>query len=345
MVGIAKEERRGSESMAAVRLKDIARETGLTVSTVSKALNGSSEISKATTQLVRRTAQTMGYVLKKTEDSRIKTIGAILPEIRSHYYAELMHSLNGEIEKRGYAMITMVTARYADDVRPYIKRMSQYNLDGLFVSCDNAFSEESYRILKETGIPALLLAEVDLPYLMDSIYIKVESGVSTAVEHLLSLGHRKIGYLGEYNSDVRYKAFCSCMEQNGLEILPCFVKRGKERFEEGGYLRALELLEEKELPTAVLASYDQMAFGVMRAFREKGIEIPKDISIVGFDNTVMDDFYPVPLTSVTNPVEQMGVTATKILLDAIDNPVSHVVQNVALQSRLVIRESTCPPRE
>ena len=98
----------------------------------------------------------------------------------------------------------------------------------------------------------------------------------------------------------------------------------------GGYLRALELLEEKELPTAVLASYDQMAFGVMRAFREKGIEIPEDISIVGFDNTVMDNYYPVPLTSVTNPVEQMGVTATKILLDAIDNPVSHVGQNVAL---------------
>jgi len=75
------------------------------------------------------------------------------------------------------------------------------------------------------------------------------------------------------------------------------------------------------------------------------VRIPEDLSIVGFDNIVMDDYYPVPLTSVTNPVEQMGITAVKILLDAISHPQTHVVQNVSLQSRLVVRASTCPPRK
>ena len=79
----------------------------------------------------------------------------------------------------------------------------------------------------------------------------------------------------------------------------------------------------------------------MKAFREKGIRIPQEVSIVGFDNIVLDEYCQVPLTSVTNPVEQMGVTAVKILLDALRNPGTHVVQNVSLQSRLVVRESTC----
>ena len=164
-----------------------------------------------------------------------------------------------------------------------------------------------------------------------------------AVDHLVELGHTKIGYIGERASDIRYHAICKCLRQRGIEIIPAFMKRGVERFEQGGYMRTLELLKEKELPTAIFASYDQIAFGAIRAFQEHGIRVPEDISIIGFDNIVMDNYHPVKLSSITNPVDQMGITAVKILLDAIKHPRSHVVQNVALQSRLVIRKSTCPP--
>lgn len=326
-----------------VRLKDIAEKTGLTVSAVSKALNCSPEIGKASADLVRETARLMGYAPRKGKPRSKKTIGVILPEVRSHYYAELMHSLSREIEQRGYSMISMLTTQYSASVTPYVKKLCQHHLDGMLVSCDNAFSDEAYQILLDSRIPTLLLTEVDLPYLMDSIYIKAETGVRLALDHLIQLGHTRIGYLGEYNSDTRFHAFCNILEQNHIPVIPGFMKRGKERFEEGGYLRAMELLEERELPTAILASYDQIAYGAMRAFRERNISIPEDISIVGFDNIVMDSYYPIPLTSVTNPVEQMGITAVKILLDAIHHPNSHVVQNVALQSRLVVRSSTCPP--
>ena len=176
-----------------------------------------------------------------------------------------------------------------------------------------------------------------------SIFIKGETGIEMAVDHLVELGHTKIGYIGEKASDIRYHAMCKCFRQRGIEIVPAFMKRGEERFELGGYLRALELLKEKELPTAIFASYDQIAFGAIRAFQEHGIRVPEDISIIGFDNIVMDNYHPVKLTSITNPVEQMGITAVKILMDAIKHPRSHVVQNVALQSRLVVRKSTCPP--
>jgi DNA-binding LacI/PurR family transcriptional regulator len=223
--------------------------------------------------------------------------------------------------------------------------MLQYNLDGLVVSCDRTLAESTCRMLVDNQIPALLLTESDMRYPLDSIAIKTELSVRLAVEHLIQLGHRKIGYLGEHNSDVRYQAFCEILKQNNIELNPNFVKRTEMRFEEGGYQVGCELMRERELPTAVVTSYDQIAFGAMRAFRERGIRIPEDMSIVGFDNIVMDEYYPVPLTSVTNPVEQMGITAVKILLDAIHKPTTHVVQNVSLQSRLVIRDSTCPPKE
>lgn len=326
-----------------VKLRDIAEATGLTVSTVSKALNYSSEISKSTTDLVWEKAKEMGYVLKKPANLSRKTIGVIISEVRSHYYAELLHSLADAIEKSGFTMITVMPNSYNISVKPYIERILQFKLDGLFVCCDDGFSDDSYHLLRNSGIPTLLLTGMDLPYMMDSIYIKDEPGIEMAVDHLVEQGHTKIGYIGEKGSDFRYYALCKYLRQRGIEIIPAFMKRGEERFEQGGYLRALELLKEKELPTAIFACYDQIAFGAIRAFQEYGIRVPEDISIIGFDNIVMDNYHPIKLTSITIPVDQMGITAVKILMDAIKHPRSHVVQNVALQSRLVIRKSTCPP--
>jgi len=324
-----------------VRLKDIARQTGLTISTVSKALNHSKEISRETSGIVWKAAREMGYIAQKAAGRVEKTIGVILPEIDSQYYARLMDALNQEIVKNGYAMITMLKSGYSSRLEPYMEQMSKYNPDGMIICCDTAASEGTFQAVLDCRIPSLLLNENLVSFPIDSICIEESKSVRLAVTHLLQLGHKRIGYLGDKLSDVRYHSFCDLMRENHLEVDPRFVKRGDVRFEQGGYQLACELLKEPELPTAIVASYDQVALGAMRAFQENGIGIPRDLSIVGFDNIVMDNYCHVPLTSVTNPVEQMGVTAVKILLDAIQNPSTHVVQNVSLQSRLVARESTC----
>lgn len=327
-----------------VKLKDIARETGLTVSTVSKALNRSSEISEATTMLVCQIAEQMGYRAKKPVKTSTKTIGIILPEVRSHYYAELLQSLDSKITRCGYMTLITLTEGYAGCTQPAIERICKYNLDGLLISCNSSFSDESSQYLLNSGIPTLLLdVTSSLNYPLDSIRIREGRGVSQALEYLLSLGHRKIGYLGEYSSDIRYQKFCALMQEHDLVINPAFIRCGAERFEQGGYLRAMELFEQGDLPTAILVGYDQMAYGVLRACRERGIRVPEDLSIVGFDDIIMDEYFPVALTSVSYPVEQMGTTAVQILMDAIENPKTHVVQNVALQTKLVVRGSACPP--
>lgn len=322
-----------------VRLKDIAEELGLTVSTVSKALNHSREISQETSELVRKKAREMGYSVKRSPRRAERTIGVILPEVDSQYYARLMNALNQKIHDCGFKMISMLTSEYAADVMPAVDHLSKYDPDGMIICCGTTLSESVYQGILEHGIPSLLINDSSVSVPIDSICFEPEQGMILALEYLLHMGHSQIGYLGEYNSDPRYDAFCKFMKQNGIGVENRFIKRGAVRFEEGGYQLGLDFLNEKELPTAIVAGYDQMAIGAMKAFRDHGIIVPRDISIIGFDNIVMDDYLLVPLTSVTNPSEQMGITAVKILLNAIRNPKTHVVQNVTLQSRLIERES------
>lgn len=330
-----------------VKLKDIARETGLTISTVSKALNNSREISEATTAKVLATAEALGYRIKRTETrQKIKTIGVILPEVRSHLYAELLHTLTKEADRRGYMLMTVLTRDFSEDLFLYIERLLSYQLAGLFINGTAGLSPMAQKLLRDNNVPSVVIRNCDQDecYGIDSIYINDEIGICQAVDYLIELGHTKIGYLGENLSWMRCEALCNALKQRGLPVNPSFIKQGKERFEEGGYLRALELLEEPELPTAVLTSYDQVAYGATCAFLEKGLRIPEDISVVGFDSVSQCAHYPVPLTSISNPVGQMGVVAVKLLVDAITSPLTHVVQNVAIQGRLVIRSSTCPPK-
>ena len=95
--------------------------------------------------------------------------------------------------------------------------------------------------------------------------------------------------------------------------------------------------------TAVLACYDQVALGALDAFAEEGVRVPEDISVIGFDNIILNDYLPIQLTSISNPTEQLGALAVKLLMDNIIDKETHVVQNVSLQPRLVVRGSTCPP--
>lgn len=331
-----------------VKLRDIALKTGLNISTVSRALRDSSDISADTCKLVKRTAKELGYHHSRDDSKRYKTIAVILPEVSSHYYAELAHSLSIEIRKQGYRMFVALSGFSSKDVDEAYELLAQQEVCGIlicYIADTDAVRRDGWfceRLIK-SEVPVVLLSEINSPVPIDMIYVDSIGCMKLAVEHLMCLGHEHIGYVGEVTSDARFHAMSNIMEQKGLSLRPEFVKRGEERFELGGYLRAKELLAEKELPTAIIASYDQVAIGAMKALNEAGLRIPEDISIISVDNIVMDDYLPVKLTSITNPAGQMGIVAVKLLMDSLNHKEDHVVQNVALQSKLIIRNSTSNP--
>lgn len=332
-----------------VRLKDIAEKAGVTVPSVSKALNNSPEISEETALLIKRVAKELGYESRPVNKKRNYVVGVIVPEVSSHYYTQLLTAIGQSLEKQGYTMLTMMTFFRSENDKAVVEQLCRYKLDGIIVTCYHPMSKQIYDIIKNSGIPVLYLEEVQQTWTtqgdVDSIFINQSLGVRLLLEHLLDLGHENIGYLGENYSDIRYRTMVNFLEEKKLPLRSEFVKIGSERFETGGYQYAQKLLKEKTLPTAVFCAYDQIAYGAMKAFWEHGLRIPEDISVVGFDNNITDDFTHVSLTTATNPVEEMGVVAVKILLDRLENPRTHVVQRVSLQSRLIIRDSTGRPKE
>jgi LacI family transcriptional regulator len=281
----------------------------------------------------------LGYAPRRAQTS---TVGVLLPEVRSQYYAELMHILEDGLREEGYASLCMLTGFTRDRVERAFDALIRQNVSGIIVS-EAAYDRTSPGLYtQKRNVPVVILSELDSEVPIDSIYIDQQKIMNLAVEHLFSLGHIKIGYVGERLSDVRYRAFVKALDQNGLKLDMSHIKIGAERFELGGYLRAKELLQESSLPTAVIGSYDQVAIGAIKAFAEAGLKVPKHMSVMGVDNIVMDDYMATGLTSITNPVGQMGIVAVKLLKDIIKDPASHVVQHVALQSKLVIRDSTAP---
>ncbi|HRX58166.1 MAG TPA: LacI family DNA-binding transcriptional regulator [Eubacteriales bacterium] len=331
------------------KMRDIAEKTGLNISTVSRALRDAPDISPETASLVKRTAMQMGYRPRISGRSSA-TVGLIVPEVGSHYYSEMVETVERELKKSGYSMIVAIGGFDVGGILAAFDEMLHHDVCGMIVNdcfmLDAKDDIQKHDRIAHSVLPLVLISENKVILPVDTISIANEMAVRQALDHLIDLGHREIGYIGEFASDVRYLALMKYLRELGLPVREKHMKRGRERFELGGYLRAKELIQEKDEPraTAVLACYDQVALGALDAFSEAGIRVPEDISIVGFDNIILNDYLPIQLTSISNPTEQLSALAVKLLMDNLHEKENHVVQNVSLQPRLVVRNSTAAPR-
>lgn len=322
-----------------VNLNDIAKIAGVNVSTVSRALKDSPSISPETKEKIMQIALKNGYVSKKRHMHH-KTIGVIVPETISHYYAKLAANLENVIYKNQYHTIISITDFDLTKLTQSLNMMVEHGVEGIVVdiSASRGARGDALRTIMKCKVPLVVVCEKEVDCERDCVYLNYQSGVESVVRHLTDLGHQKISYIGDELSRARREAFQEACIKFGCQVVG--IMEGPERFEKGGYLQMKRLLGSAEKPTAVLASYDQFAVGALKALDEAGICVPQDISIAGFDNIDMDDYLLCPLTSVTNPVEKIGEIAVKILINKIENPEDLTVQHVALQPSLVIRETT-----
>ena len=180
---------------------------------------------------------------------------------------------------------------------------------------------------------------MDIP-MHDVIKIDEEYGIALAIQHLIEQGHKKIAYIGDELSESRCQIFAALMEKYGLCKNKQYMITSPLRFEEAGYQAMNELLFAKEKPTALFAAYDDIAIGEMKAIYENKLLIPKDISIVGFDNIFVSPYLPTGLTTISNPIKEMARTSCTILMSKMKHPENTVVQHVTLKPGLIIRDST-----
>ena len=327
-------------------LAAIAAEAGVSLPTVSKVVNGRRDVAPATRALVERLLDEHHYTRAGTRRNRRSgLVDLVFNGLDSPWAVEILRGVEewGAAHETGVA----VSAVRHGNARPasWTSGLASHDTDGVILVMSE-FTSTQLEQLREANIPLVVIDPVNPPPPdLPSVGATNWAGGLAATEHLLGLGHRRIGAIagpGDYLcSRARADGYRSALERAGVRFDPALVRHGD--FEhEGGFVRGGELLDLADPPSAVFAGSDQQAFGLYEAARQRGLRVPQDLSIVGFDDLPVARWVSPPLTTVRQPLAEMGRAAAQMLDDLIDGlPLR--TNRVELSTELIVRESTAPP--
>ncbi len=314
--------------MGKVTLKDVAKAANVSFTTVSRALSGNPEISKETRERILKISEEMGYTTNYIARSMIKKktelIGLIVPSIDNPFMSELAYYVEVTARRFGYNLILCNSYPDLNQELKAMQLMVGHQVDGVLVipqksaSCGNLMKYASM-------LPTVYLSENLRD--QDASYISVDNhqGTMLGVEYLHRLGHRNILYfgcrVGSITHRLRAEGYKQACHDLGLEPKIVYFESSASSIELGYEMARSELSQRSDF-TAVFASTDSNAIGLMQAARESGIRIPEDISLLGFDNIRLASLPQIDLTTVAQPKEEMAVKAVKMLVDKIDHRTS-----------------------
>ncbi|MEK0317465.1 LacI family DNA-binding transcriptional regulator [Cohnella sp. 56] len=302
-------------------IKDIAQKTGVSIATVSRVIHGLTGYSDKTRELVMKAAEELGYrpnaIARGLVSRRTQTIGVLFPQVSGSYSAELLHGIEEAANERGFSIIVCNTAREGERTMKYLRVLREKQVDGIVFASQfvlAAYEQE----LAAMRVPVMLVNT--LPERSDLSYIKVDDREASreATEHLVRLGHREIAMIAGTPDDPvagqpRVDGYRDALEAGGIAYREALVACGG--FCLDGGRRAMErLLADAPSLTAVFAASDEMAAGALAAALERGLRVPDDLSIVGYDDLIFARMVHPPLTTIRQPLSEMGRLATERLI-------------------------------
>ncbi len=326
-------------------IRNVAQEAGVSISTVSKVIHQTGSISEQTRKKVLQAMSKLNYhpdiAAASLRGKRTKVIGLLIPDISNPFYAEVARSIEDRSCELGFNVMMCNTDNDIEKEKTYLSLLASQRIDGLVVA--SAFrSTDLLEDMVEQGVPIALIAS-EIPKLsIDTVTVDDYKGGYLATSYLLSLGHKKIAIIVEnVRSNVpRLEAFKDAMEEAELPILDGYIIH-TEALIQKGYESALQLLSLQERPTAIFACNDLLAAGVIQAAKEMGLNIPDDLSVVGFDNTVLSTTTSPMLTTVAQPVKEMGLKVVDLLTKEMQAAKPYK-ERLLLSPELIIRQSTAP---
>lgn len=337
-----------------VTLKDIARETGLSVTTVSLVLNNKpNKISEKTKKNIFEIARKLNYHpnqlavgLAKRET---KTIGLIIPDISNHFFAELALGIDDEAYKHSQNIIFSNTS---DKTERDIKSLNIFysrGVDAIIIAIASGIDNEKrslyQKIISDISIPIVLVDRYDPSFNCSSVKLNNKKGAYIATSHLLSLGHREIacitGAVGLRSTSERMEGVRWAFKDFGIDMREDYVYEGNY-LHSGGYDAVKKIINTPV--TAIFAFNDMMAFGAIRMLHQAGLQIPNDMSIIGFDDIYFSELLDVPLTTIQQPAYEIGCEAVRRAIIEIENK-NISKQNIFFEPELIIRKSTAKYKE
>lgn len=328
-----------------VTIRDVAEKAGVSVSTVSRVLTSNAPVQEETRRNVEKAINELGFrpngLARSLRRNETKTIGLIIPDVANPFFPEVAKGVEEAAYRSGYSVILCNSGNDRGKEAMYFRVLQERRIDGIILTGSGGLGE--YALLgKDGGLPVVLLDRTAEDLELDSVVSDSYDGACQAVNHLIELGHREIAFISGSSSTStagrRMKGYLDALRAHGMEPSAGFIMPGDFTLE-AGVRAGRELLRREHRPTAVFVASDIEAIGVMMAAEALGLSIPCDLSVVGFDNTLLSTVSRPALTTVAQPKYEMGCQAVKLLVERLQKK-RRKVRHVVLDTRLEIRGST-----
>ncbi len=306
-----------------VSIKDIASVCGVSIATVSKALNNHSDVSSSTKAFIRETAKEMGYLpnsqARALKTNRTYNLGVLFVERASSglthsHFAAVLNGFKNEAEANGYD-ITFINRSAGGSAMTYYEHCIFRGVDGVVIACVDDFEDEGVTELLKSSVPSVTIDYVSSG--RPAVVSDNSHGMKMITEYVCRMGHRKVAYIyGDASkvTSIRLESFRSTMESMGTEVTEEYVRQGKYHDPESTERITKELMELKDPPTCIIMPDDFSALGGMTAIEKLGLNIPEDISIAGYDGITLSRFLHPRLTTYQQDTERIGAEAARQLI-------------------------------
>ncbi|MGO4054258.1 substrate-binding domain-containing protein [Vibrio cholerae] len=326
-------------------MKDIARLAGVSTSTVSHVINKSRFVSDEIAERVNNAAQQLNYapsaLARSLKMNRTKTIGMLVTTSTNPFFGEVVKGVERSCYHQGYNLILCNTEGDNQRMKASINTLLQKRVDGLLLMCSTLEGERLDVFDRYPDIPIVIMDWGPILFASDKIQDNSLQGGYMAAKHLIESGHKEIGCITgpliRHQAQMRYEGYKRALAEAGIAINPDWIVESD--FEcEGGYQAFEKLYERGKLPSALFVSNDMMAMGVIQAASQRGLRVPDDLSLIGYDDVHIAKFMTPALTTIHQPKYRLGKAAVDTLLYRLENP-DTTAQVVQLEPTLVVRNS------
>jgi len=332
-------------------IKDIAKQLGMSVSTVSRAMNNHPDIKPETKRKVLQVIEQLNYTPSALARSMIHrktlSVGLMMPDISDPFFSAMAQGVEEVLSDGGYQVVYGNMSRRPDKELRFLVSAVERKMDGLIVTPD--FMDEDFvSMLKRLKIPVVFLRRRPHPELnMPFVDVDHYKGSCRAVEYLLELGHRRIGFIGmpetSFTGRERYRGYLDTLKSRNIPVAPHGIVHAGRTFKQG-YQGMEKLMAEYSGMTAVFAANDVLGIGALEWTAKHGLSVPEQMSIVGFDNLEMTDLHWIKLTTVAQPRMEMGRKAAELLMEMMKEE-KQTAESILMDTELVVRHTCAIARE
>lgn len=326
-----------------VTIYDVAKKAGYSIATVSKVINNTGSMRLSTRRKILKVMEELNYspniMASALTGKSTETLGLIVPDISNPFFSEIARTIEDQAHERGLSVIMCSTDEKKEKERKYLELLKRKHVDG-FIIASSFHDKQILHDLKKTGVPIIMLTQHDPALGVTSVSVDDFAGGYEAASHLLSLEHKNIAVIAENrpSSRMRIYGYQEALESYGLTFdreniiyTVASIANGKEIIE--------KISAMAKTPTAIFAFNDLLAIGLMQGARERGIAIPEELSIIGFDDTVLAAAASPMLTTIAQPIDEMGKKVVDILFEYIDSG-NQSNERILFKPKLMVRETT-----